>query len=130
VLRRQAVPLTATAFLTVQIALGIPVVAPFYLIEISQVGLQLPTLQNAWVFLTVAVGPGLLAYAFWNNGVRTIGASRAALFLYLIPVFAAILGGIFLGERLAAFHAFGGALILAGLLLASRSRRGGSGTGP
>ena len=132
VLRRQAVPLSAAAFLTVQIALGIPVVAPFYIAEISQVGLQLPNPANFWIFLTVAVGPGLLAYTFWNNGVRTIGASRAALFLYLIPVFAAILGYIFLGERLAAFHAVGGVFILAGLLLASRRQRspaGGPGQG-
>lgn len=101
-------------------------IAPFYLLKINQVEVQFPTPHNVWVFLTAVLGPGLLAYAFRNNGVRNIGASPTALFLYLTPEFAGILGEIFLGERLAAFHAFGGALILAGLVLASRGRRGGS----
>jgi drug/metabolite transporter (DMT)-like permease len=43
------------------------------------------------------------------------------MFIYLLPVFAAALAWAFLGERLVAFHAVGGALILAGLYLATRA---------
>lgn len=42
------------------------------------------------------------------------------MFLYLVPVFAALLGGLLLNESLAAFHAAGGLLILVGLYLAAR----------
>ena len=120
VLRRAAVPLTAPAFLTVQIGLGIPVIAPFYLAETAMTGLHLPGADDYWIYLVVALGPSLLAYLFWNNGVRTVGASRAALFLYLVPVFAAGLGYLVLDERLAFFHGIGGAFILIGLILAVR----------
>lgn len=121
-LRRQAVPLPALPFLTVQIALGLPVILPFYLWETAVRGPFVPTPELLWVFPFVAIFPGLLAYRFWNHGVSRIGPSRAAMFLYLVPVFAAILGGVFLGERLAPFHAAGGLCILLGLFLATRTR--------
>jgi len=122
VLRKAAVPLSALAFLTLQIGLGIPVITPFFLVESLLGGLHLPRVDNLWIYLIVALGPSLLAYQFWNNGVRRIGASRAALFLYLVPIFATVLGYFFLDERLALFHAAGGSLIFLGLLLATRAR--------
>jgi len=70
-----------------------------------------------------AIFPGILAYGFWNHGVHRIGPSRAAIFIYLTPVFASVLAGVFMGERLGVFHLIGGGLILAGLVLATRSRK-------
>jgi len=125
VMRWATVPLTPIAFLTVQIAFGIPIVAPFYIGESMLSGAYLPRVEHLWVFAVVAIGPSLLAYAFWNNGVKVIGASRAALFLYLIPVVAAVLGYLLLDERLAVFHAIGGVLILLGLTLAVREQNAG-----
>lgn len=121
-LRREAVPLPALPFLTVQIALGLPVILPFYLWETAVRGPFVPAPELLWVFPFVAIFPGILAYRFWNHGVARIGPARSAMFLYLVPVFAAGLGGAFLGERLAAFHGAGGVLILLGLFLATRAR--------
>ncbi|MFL1456672.1 DMT family transporter [Marinobacter sp. GN3S48] len=120
-LRRQAVPLPALAFLTTQIALGTLVILPFYLVELIffkggfEVGRATIT-----PLLYFAFFPGILAYAFWNHGVHRVGPARAAMFMYLTPVFASILAGVFLGERLGLFHIIGGLLILAGLFLATR----------
>src|SRR5690606_31616024 len=71
----------------------------------------------------VAVFPGLLAYAFWNHGVHAIGPSRAAIFMYLSPIFTALLAGLFLGERMSLSYIVGGLLILFGLLLTTRQVR-------
>ncbi|MDX1598082.1 MAG: DMT family transporter, partial [Marinobacter sp.] len=120
-LRRQAVPLPALTFLTTQIALGTLVILPFYLIELMffkggfEVGRATIT-----PLLYFAFFPGILAYGFWNHGVHQVGPARAAMFMYLTPVFASILAGFFLGERLGIFHIVGGVLILAGLFLATR----------
>jgi drug/metabolite transporter (DMT)-like permease len=43
--------------------------------------------------------------------------------MYLTPVFASILASIFLAESLGLFHIIGGILILAGLALATQTRR-------
>lgn len=123
-LRRQAVPLPALTFLTVQIAFGALVILPFYLTDLLFIsgGFELSA-ATVPPMLYVAVFPGILAYAFWNHGVHRIGPSRAAIFMYLTPVYAAALAGVFLGERLGQFHLIGGGLILIGLLLATRARR-------
>jgi drug/metabolite transporter (DMT)-like permease len=71
----------------------------------------------------VAIFPALLAYHFWNLGVAALGAARGAVFFYLTPVFGSLLAVALLGERLGAYHAVGGALVLAGVLLSSRARR-------
>jgi len=121
-LRRQAVPLPPLTFLTAQIAFGTVVIFPFFLGDFLFVsgGFELPT-STALPMAFFAIFPGILAYAFWNHGVHRIGPARAAIFIYLTPVFASVLAGIFLGERLGLSHVLGGLLILAGLLLATRS---------
>ena len=123
-LRRQAVPLPALTFLTTQILLGALVILPFYLADLFLFsggfdvnGRTIPPL------LYFAVFPGILAYAFWNHGVHAVGPSKAAIFMYLTPVFASVLAGIFLNESLGLFHVVGGLLILSGLLLATRAGR-------
>jgi drug/metabolite transporter (DMT)-like permease len=124
-LRRQAVPLDPIAFLTVQVGLGVLVILPFYLLDLAihggfalRPGLVPP-------FLYVAIFPGLIAYACWNYGVHRVGPARAAMFMYLNPLFAACLAWFFLGERLRFFHLVGGALILLGLYLTTQIGRSG-----
>ncbi|MGM0768439.1 MAG: DMT family transporter [Pseudomonadota bacterium] len=124
-LRRQAVPLPALTFLTTQIALGTLIILPFYLVELLVFKGGFEVSQSTLIpLLYFAFFPGILAYAFWNYGVHKIGPARAAIFMYLTPVFASVLAGLFLGERLGLFHVVGGLLILAGLYLATRARSG------
>jgi drug/metabolite transporter (DMT)-like permease len=120
-LRRQAIPLPALAFLTAQILLGTLVILPVYLADLLYFsgGFEL-TGQTAAPLLYFAMFPGILAYAFWNHGVHIVGPAKAAIFMYLMPVFASVLAIVFLEESLGLFHITGGLLILAGLILATR----------
>jgi drug/metabolite transporter (DMT)-like permease len=52
--------------------------------------------------------------------VRVVGAAKAALASYLMPVFTAALGWLLLGEGLQTFHWLGGGLIFSGLLLGTQ----------
>ena len=63
---------------------------------------------------------GLVAFAAWNRGVELIGANRSGPFLHLVPICTALVGGVVLGEHLAAFHVAGFVLIIAGVWLASK----------
>ncbi|KAA1172783.1 DMT family transporter [Marinobacter salinexigens] len=123
-LRRQAVPLPPLTFLTAQILLGTVVVLPFYLTDFLffSGGFELSR-STAIPLIYFGLFPGLLAYAFWNHGVLKVGPSKAAIFIYLTPVFASVLAWAFLGERIGLFHVIGGLLILTGLLLATRAGR-------
>ncbi|MCW8893705.1 MAG: DMT family transporter, partial [Deltaproteobacteria bacterium] len=67
--------------------------------------------------LYVAVCPSILAYLCWNRGILEIGANRAGLYINLIPLFAALLAVLFLGEGFQNYHLTGIVLIFTGLLL-------------
>jgi len=93
---------------------------PLYLWEISAVGAFALTPGVAGSIAYVALFPSIVAYFCWNRGVAVIGANRTGLFINLIPVFAAILAIVFLGETLKIFHLAGMVLIVAGFVLFNR----------
>jgi drug/metabolite transporter (DMT)-like permease len=70
--------------------------------------------------LYTALGPSVLAYLCWNRGVAVVGANTAGFTVHLLPAFGTVLAILFLGESFAGFHAAGIAVILAGVLLATR----------
>jgi len=122
-LRQRPLPLHPLGLMTVLIGGGLLVILPFYAWELLfGTGDWLrPRLLPALAY--VGIFPSLLSYLLWNHGVATIGPNRAAIFIYLMPVFTAGLAFAFLDESLRGFHAVGGLLILVGLYLASRLGR-------
>ena len=106
--------------LGVLMLLGLPLILPFYLLELGRVGGFALTPSNLAAIGYTAVFASLVAYVGWNHGVKIVGAGRAAMVMYLMPVLTALLGWVLLGEALRTFHWIGGALIFAGLLLATR----------
>ena len=55
--------------------------------------------------------------------VELVGAPRAGVVLYIVPVYNAGLALMLLGESLSSFHIIGTALILPGVWLANRSAK-------
>jgi len=94
----------------------VPLILPFYLYELSRVGGFAATPANLGAIGYTAVFASLIAYLAWNHGVKVVGAAKAAMASYLMPVFTALLGWLLLGEALQPFHWIGGTLIFAGLL--------------
>lgn len=75
----------------------------------------------------IGLAPTMLGNLFYLFGVSTNGAAQAATFLYLSPLFSAVLAVAWLGEQISWFHLVGVAAILFGLFLVSRSGRTGQG---
>jgi drug/metabolite transporter (DMT)-like permease len=93
---------------------------PFSIWEIeSGTTLQFDALTLA-TLVYVVIFPSTLAYLFFNRGIALIGPNRAAPFLHLVPVFGSVMAIFLLGERLRLFHLIGYALVLAGVVIASR----------
>ena len=77
---------------------------------------QLPSNTNAWLTIFyIAFVPSLLAQIFFIKGVELIGASQAGLFINILPIFAAILGVIILGESLQIYHFTSLVVVLSGV---------------
>lgn len=110
------------SFLTVTFIIGSLILLPCYLWETIAVR---PISFNRSTLLAVgyvAIFPSIVSYFCFNRGVELVGANRAGLFMYLMPVFGSLMAIAFLGESLRWFHGAGVALIAAGIVLATVSK--------
>jgi drug/metabolite transporter (DMT)-like permease len=100
---------------------GALMLVPFSVWELASgnATLTFDTLTFATLFY-VAIFPSALAYLFFNRGVALIGPNRAAPFQHLMPVFGSAMAILLLGETLQPFHLVGYAMVLAGVVIASR----------
>jgi drug/metabolite transporter (DMT)-like permease len=108
------------SFLTAIVAIGLIPLSLLYAWELSQGVRFAPDFANCASILYVGLFPSVVAFIFWNQAVREVGPDKAGLFLYLMPVFGAILSAVFLGESIHAFHLIGSVLIFAGIHLTTR----------
>lgn len=60
----------------------------------------------------------VLAYVWWNDSVRLVGASKAAIFMNLVPIFTAMIG-VVLGHEITSAQIAGTVLVLGGVWLAT-----------
>lgn len=119
-LRRRPPAVDPRALLAATVAVGVAWIAPFYAAERARgARLALDAVTGASVAY-VAAFASVLAYFLWNEGVASVGASRAGPFLHLMPAFGSLLAVVLLGESLGAYHVGGIALVLAGVSLAAR----------
>lgn len=99
---------------------GTALLIPFALLEPVRVPFASIRLTTWLAIAYLSVVSTCLAYIWWNDGIRKIGAGRAAMFSFVGPV-AAMLSAIpLLGEWPEPAQLIGGGLILAGLLAANR----------
>lgn len=73
-----------------------------------------------WLLLLFyALAASVWTVWLWMTGLKTIPAARAGVFTVMLPISAALIGVLFLGERLTGMQLFAFALCLAGVLLAT-----------
>jgi drug/metabolite transporter (DMT)-like permease len=71
-----------------------------------------------WLIMVYAiVGPVYLAYALWNWAIHRRGIARTTPYGFAVPVVAAVLAVIFLGETLHPEQIVGGLMVVAGLVV-------------
>ncbi|MGC4080107.1 MAG: DMT family transporter [Rubrivivax sp.] len=76
--------------------------------------------SSTWALLVFyAIAASMVTVWLWMAGLRHVPASQAGVFTVMLPVSAALVGVVFLGEHFGAGHAAAFALALAGLLLAT-----------
>ena len=121
-LRWRPAALHPIAFLWVIGIIGLVGLTPFYLFEVANGRHVIATPQSIAVLLYTGIFPSLVAFVFWNHGVKQVGPNQASLFLHLMPVFGALMSITFLNERLYIFHLIGISLIFIGIYLTTAKR--------
>ncbi len=96
---------------------------PLVTAEVIHGTAQWPDLTGWLIILYVSVLPGFVAQLLFMRGVELIGPGRAGLWVNLVPVWAAILGPLILGEVFAWYHAVALVLVLGGIAIAESGKR-------
>lgn len=73
--------------------------------------------------LYLGVAPTFIGYIAWNVAIHCSSASRVSSFIYFSPPIAVLIGWLWLGERPGALTLVGGAVTVAGVILANTRRR-------
>jgi drug/metabolite transporter (DMT)-like permease len=120
-------PVTSTLYGTVA---GTLMLIPFGIAERGWMALAAaPAVSWAGLIYLATFGT-VLAFVFFYEGVKRIGAGRSSAFAFLVPVVGVLSSVILLDEHLTVGIALGGALVLAGLWLVQRERAAGAGPAP
>jgi drug/metabolite transporter (DMT)-like permease len=77
-----------------------------------------------WGVIVYAAGPIALGHIWYYQGIRAVGAGRAAVFMNLVPFVVIGLSWLLLGEAARWYHLVGATVVIAGVWLAT-SRGGG-----
>src|SRR6202011_3494086 len=118
VLLRRRPEVHPLSFMQAAMGLGVLMVAPAYVWELSQGIRMTDHWQNIAGIGYMAVFPSFISYLFFNRGVQLIGATRAGQSTHLMPIFGSIMAVLFLGEALRLYHLVGIVLIGTGIIIA------------
>jgi len=105
------------AFVFIGAVLGLLFLAPVATAEIAMKGWPTITSSAALGILYLSTLPTLAASLLFGFGVARVGAVQAGIFTHLVPVFAAVLAAVFIGERLHPFHGAGFLLVAGGAVV-------------
>lgn len=115
-----------TALASVALVTSVPLLT----IEMQAGLTQWPDARGWAIIAFIAIGPGLISQLFFIRAVELIGPGRAGLFVNLVPVWAAIMGPLILGETLGWHHAAALALVLGGIAIAESGKLRTMGASP
>ena len=111
--------LNQLATLEIMIIIGLIFISPFYFLESLDNKFLPVKLIDFYIISYVAIFAGIISFFCWNKGVFLIGANRASLFLYLIPIFSSLWAILFLDENFSFYHLIGAIFIVLGIILSN-----------
>ncbi len=115
--KRLAEGYSATVTMALVAAAGAAMLLPLALLEGLRLDLPLPVWGD---LLLLGLGAGALANLWWLAILARMKASRAALVLFLIPVFSTALSVVMLHEPITPTVIVGACLVLAGVMVVQR----------
>ena len=79
---------------------------------------QIPTATSMLAIGVMALFGTVLAYLWWNNGIKAIGPGKTSVFFDLVPIFTMFIA-VSLGERIVAAQLVGALFVISGVILSS-----------
>ena len=106
------------------LACSAAIISMFFTIYEAQTNTIIWPDNIGWVVVIYAgIFPSLVAQTFWIRGVELIGSNRAGIFINIVPIFAATLAILLLGEKFHFYHAIALTLVIGGVWIAQVKRK-------
>ncbi|MGB6054016.1 MAG: DMT family transporter [Burkholderiaceae bacterium] len=113
-LRKWPMPVPTWQMLYVQVLAAVVLLLPgWWLAPPSPI-----TAASLPLVLYAGIAASIVSAFLWMEGVAGLGAARAAMYMNLLPLLTAAIAIVLLSEQLHGYHLAGGAITLAGVLLA------------
>lgn len=121
--KKRSDTLSPNLFLACLLICAVATLLPFFIWQ-AVTATVLPTNpEHLLAAAYVGLFPTLIALVLFNRAIDSVGPTAACHFQHLVPVFAATLGVLFLGETLHPYHGLGGVLIALGIYCATSSAK-------
>ncbi len=98
---------------------GLALVTPFGIWQALRFDFSAVPASSWWLLVFYAVAASMVTVWLWMTGLKHVPASSAGVFTVLLPITAAAVGVVFLGERVSSVQAAAFALALLGVVLAT-----------
>src|SRR5690606_26372842 len=98
---------------------GFVLMTPFGLYTALDFDFTAVRIEMWGLLLFYALAASVWTVWLWMTGLKSVPASRAGVFTVMLPISAALVGVLFLGESLSGLQVIAFAIALAGLLLAT-----------
>lgn len=121
-LRYKPKTLSMITFQLITFILGTIYLIPLFLWEFDTRVINEPTLNNTISILYIAICSSLLAFIFWNKSIELLGATKAGMIYYTLPIFTGSLAFIFLDEIISYVHLFSILLIFIGIYITNKNK--------
>ncbi|NQY92795.1 MAG: DMT family transporter [Campylobacteraceae bacterium] len=120
-LRYKPKGLNIWAFQLISFILGLIFLTPFYLWELQTTSMIVQINEDLLLgIFYVGIFASLFAYVLWNKSIHIIGAPKAGMIYYTIPIFSGALAYVFLNEQITMNHLYSVILIFTGIVLANK----------
>ncbi len=116
-------PMHWLSFILVPAFLAFLTSLPFTFWEMQQPGFIIPDAQGWAVIAYTAIFPAIISQIFWVRGLEAIGSNRGGVFINLVPIFAAGLAVLMLGESFGIHHAMALVLVIAGVWMSQKKAK-------
>jgi drug/metabolite transporter (DMT)-like permease len=103
---------------------GLALVTPFGVWQALRFDFGAVAASSWWLLLFYSIAASVITVWLWMTGLKHVPAASAGVFTVLLPVSAAAVGVLFLGERFSAAQGAAFALALVGIVLATWPSRG------
>jgi len=105
---------------------GLALVTPFGVWQALSFDFGAVAASSWWLLAFYSIAASMITVWLWMTGLKHVPAAQAGIFTVLLPVSAAAVGVLFLGERFSAAQAAAFALALVGVVLATWPSRDAS----